>query len=60
MKREKIFKKTKAISIHKCLKCGKIIQPKEIYFREDDTDKFLHSLHNKKFCLSCYKIFVSK
>lgn len=60
MKREKIFKETKARSVHNCLKCGKGIQVKEIYFREEDADKFLHSLHNKKFCQDCYRNFISK
>ncbi len=51
----KILKKTKARAHHVCQKCGQEILPKDDYYREHIEDKFLHSLHAKKYCLSCYK-----
>jgi ribosomal protein L37E len=51
----KILKKTKARTHHICQKCGKEILPKENYYKEYIKDKFLHSLHPKKYCSSCYE-----
>ena len=48
------LKKVKARTIHKCMLCNEIINPGEFYFRETNVDKFLQSLHAKKFCLKCY------
>ena len=61
----KILKKTKARSHHVCYKCGKEISPGETYYREHIEDKFLHTLHAKKYCSSCYEkygkdLFFSK
>ncbi len=51
----KILRKTKARTHHICQKCGREILPTESYYREHIEDKFLHSLHAKKFCSSCYE-----
>ena len=51
----KFLKRTKARVVHRCDKCGKLINPGEFYYAETLKDKFLHTLHNKKFCESCYK-----
>ena len=51
----KILKKTKSRAYHVCQKCGNKILPTEYYYREHIQDKFLHSLHAKKFCEVCYK-----
>ena len=51
----KILKKVKARANHICSKCGKEINRNDIYYKEHIKDKFLHSLHAKKYCLSCYK-----
>jgi len=51
----KILKKTKARVHHICVKCGNKIEPGEIYYREYINDRFLHILHAKKYCSSCYE-----
>ncbi len=51
----KILKKTKARTHHICHKCGREILPTEHYYKEHIKDKFLHSLHAKKFCAACYE-----
>lgn len=51
----KTLKKTKARTEHVCDKCGNGILPSETYYREHIEDKFLHSLHAKKYCASCYE-----
>jgi len=56
----KILKKTNARSHHVCYRCGKEISPDETYYREHIKDKFLHSLHAKKYCFSCYKKYGDK
>ena len=54
----KFFKKTKARVNHICLKCGQQIIAGDYYYTETIKDKFLHALHNKKFCNNCYKEYV--
>jgi len=51
----KFLKKTKARVNHRCNKCGRIINSGSFYYAETIKDKFLHTLHNKKFCEDCYK-----
>ena len=51
----KILKKLKARTNHICSKCGKEINRNDIYYKEHIEDKFLYSLHAKKYCLYCYK-----
>ncbi len=51
----KILKKVKARVNHICSKCGKEIHQNEIYYKEHIKDKFLHSMHSKKYCIACYK-----
>lgn len=51
----KFFKKTKARVNHICMKCGQQINTGDFYYAEDIKDKFLHSLHRKKFCKNCYE-----
>ena len=53
----KTLKKTKARTQHICYKCGKYITPGETYYREYIENKFLHSLHSKKYCSSCYEAY---
>lgn len=49
-----ILKKTKARVGHACSKCGAHICPGEHYYKEHVEDKFLHSLHARKFCVQCF------
>ena len=56
----KILKETKARAHHVCFNCGNDILPGETYYREYIEDKFLHSLHAKKYCSSCYEKFGNK
>lgn len=51
----KFFKKTKARVNHICMQCGKQIDVGDFYYTEALKDKFLHSLHRKKFCIKCYE-----
>ena len=51
----KVLKKTKARTQHLCSKCNKAVLPGVIYYKEHIEDKFLHSLHAKKYCSECYK-----
>lgn len=53
----KYLKSTKARSEHFCSKCANKINIGDIYYSEKLDDKFLHSLHIKKFCLDCYPKF---
>ena len=52
---KKRLKKTKSRISHVCYNCGNNISPTEIYYREHIDDTFLHSLHAKKYCSSCYE-----
>jgi len=56
----KTLKKTKARTNHVCFNCGKNILPGEAYYREHIEDKFLHGLHAKKYCSSCYEKLGNK
>ena len=56
----KILKKTKARTNHICIKCGQQINAGEFYYAEELKDRFLHSLHRKKFCSACYQKFGDK
>ncbi len=51
----KFLKRTKTRVVHRCDKCGKLISLGDFYYAETLKDKFLHTLHNKKFCEDCYK-----
>ena len=53
----RILKKVKARTDHLCSTCGKGIPKGETYYREDVTDRFLQSLHARKFCAACYSEF---
>lgn len=53
----KYLKLTKARNEHFCNKCGNKINMGEVYYSERLKDRFLHSLHLKKFCNSCYAKF---
>jgi len=37
------------------MKCGQQINAGDFYYAESMKDKFLHSLHKKKFCIKCYE-----
>ena len=56
----KYLKKTKARAEHRCNNCGDLINAGEFYYAETLKDKFLYTLHNKKFCNNCYKKFGDK
>jgi len=56
----KYLKKTKARVNHACLYCGKEIKSKSYYYVETIRDKFLFSLHPKKFCAECYRKYGDK
>jgi len=51
----KFLKKTRARANHICMNCGQQINASDFYYTEALKDKFLHSLHMKKFCIECYK-----
>ena len=51
----KILKRTKSRTSHICNNCGNAILPNDFYYKEHIEDKFLHSLHAKKYCSSCYE-----
>ena len=51
----KFLKETRARTQHCCHCCGEEILPGDTYYREHITDRFLHSLHAKKYCKSCYQ-----
>lgn len=50
----KSLKKTKARADHVCCSCGTTIRKGDVYYREHIADRFLHSLHSKKFCETCF------
>lgn len=49
------LKKIKARTFHTCLICEDSIAPGEFYYRETNEDKFLQTLHAKKFCSNCFQ-----
>jgi len=51
----KYLKKTKARVAHQCHMCNGTIEPGEYYYAETEKNKFLHSLHAKRFCSRCYE-----
>ena len=51
----KVLKQTKARVDHDCASCGHNISIGEIYYREHIADKFLHSLHARKYCTRCFE-----
>ncbi len=51
----KFLKRTKARAEHQCRKCGQLIKIGDFYYVEELKDRFLHSLHRKKFCSDCYQ-----
>jgi hypothetical protein len=51
----KFIKKTKARVNHKCSRCRKTINANDHYYAESMKDKFLQSLHSRKFCTECYE-----
>ena len=53
----KFLKETKAGVPHVCNKCERAIPVGETYYSETLKDKFLQSLHRKKFCKECYEKF---
>jgi len=53
----KYLKKVKARTTHQCSCCGKVIFPSEYYFMEAMQDRFLHSLHARRFCIECKEKF---
>jgi hypothetical protein len=51
----KFLKKTKARVNHSCSLCGHEIKSGKIYYAETVKDRFLQSLHAKKYCEACYE-----
>lgn len=51
----KYLKKTKARENHTCYRCGKTINVNDHYYSESMKDRFLQSLHSRKFCTECYE-----
>ena len=51
----KVLKATRARTSHRCDRCGAEIAKRETYYREHIEDRFLHSLHAKKYCSQCYE-----
>lgn len=49
-----MLKKTRARKPHVCDGCGGTIAAGETYYRDCEPDRFLSSLHAKKYCLKCY------
>ena len=56
----KILRKVKARTRHVCSKCNSSINKDDFYYAEQLSDKFLHSLKRKKFCIKCYAEFGDK
>ena len=56
----KFLKKTKARVNHICENCSKEIESGGFYYKETVRNRFLHSLHAKKFCAECYEKFGDK
>ena len=50
----KILKRTKARTNHLCSKCGAVVNVNDFYYAEALKDKFLQSLHRKKYCEKCF------
>lgn len=53
--RFRYLKRTKARTTHQCARCKDMIAPDEYYYVETIDDKFLQSLHAKRFCAKCHK-----
>jgi hypothetical protein len=51
----KYLKKTRARVNHTCSRCGKTINASSYYYAESTKDRFLQSLHFKKFCAKCFE-----
>jgi hypothetical protein len=50
-----MLKKTRARRAHTCSKCGDTISIDADYYNEHIQDRFLHSLHARKFCAQCFQ-----
>jgi hypothetical protein len=48
------LKKTKARTWHQCSLCSVNIDAGEYYYLETIENRFLHSLHAKRYCSQCY------
>jgi len=49
------YRQIKARAEHNCTNCAQLIRAGDLYYAEDIEDRFLHSLHRKKFCNQCYE-----
>lgn len=56
----KYLKKTKARTLHQCSLCSGDINIGEYYYLETIENKFLHSLHTKRYCSQCYSEYGDK
>jgi len=54
------LKKVKARKNHICNFCSQQITSGNFYYRETNKDKFLQTLHAKKFCSECYEKYGEK
>lgn len=50
----KVLKETRARVNHICFYCGAPISRGDVYYREHIADRFLHTLHAKRFCDACF------
>jgi uncharacterized protein with PIN domain len=50
----KKLKETIARKEHNCDYCNEIISNGDLYYKEYIDDKFLQTLHAKKYCKKCY------
>lgn len=52
--------KRKSKTPKKCHNCQDSIKNGEFYYSEEPEDKFLYTLHNKKYCLKCGDEIINK
>jgi len=55
--KDRHLKKTKARTVHQRYICDEKIEPKEYYYAED---RFLSSLHNRRFCSKGYEKYCDQ
>lgn len=54
----KVLRETRARTQHECARCGFIVNPGEIYYREALSDKYIRTMIRfKAYCAQCYSIY---
>ena len=56
----KILRKKVASTTFRCQLCRAFVNEGNDYFSEEVTDRFLHSLHKRKFCVECVQRFKNQ